>query len=198
MVWTVKILDIPPLPKHLHDMVNLQPQMFDQHGTARHEEGRFYQRRLYDETGMHLAATPTCMTAPPEFSQWVNHNIITGWKDVRISYFYKQDSASTGPHTDQLRDMSLIYNIDPGGPNTRLTFWRDKKQPVVRPRGVQAEYLDDLEIIQEIEGPYDCWYLINAHILHSVENLTGTRINVQVSLFDEHEQSILALAKDLT
>ena len=90
MVWTVKILDIPPLPKHLHDMVNLQPQMFDQYGTARHEEGRFYQRRLYDETGMHLAATPTCMTAPPEFSQWVNHNIITGWKDVRISYFYKQ------------------------------------------------------------------------------------------------------------
>ena len=56
---------------------------------------------------------------------------------------------------------------------------------------MQAEMLEDLDIIDQIEGPYNCWYLVNAHILHSVENLTRTRINVQVSLLSEHEHSIL-------
>ena len=135
--WTVKILDIPSLPDYLKSLIDLNPEMIKQDGSVRHEEGRFYQRKLYDSTGVRLAATPTCMTAPVEIAQWVNENIITSWKDVRVSYFYKNDSTSTGPHTDQLRDLSLIYNIDPGGPSTRLTFWREKNQSLFRPRAVQ-------------------------------------------------------------
>ena len=191
-MWTVKILDIPPLPTQMLSLIDYVPNMVNADGSMRHEEGKFFQRKLINSSGVRMAATPSCMTAPTQLQDWVSQNIIAGWKDVRISYFYKSlDSGSTGPHTDQVRDLTLIYNLDPGGEKTKLTFWQEKYKPLLRERGVQAEMLEDLEIVDQIEGPYNCWYLVNSHILHSVENLTRTRINVQVSLLSEHENSIL-------
>lgn len=89
------------------------------------------------------------------------------------------------PHTDVTRDYVLLYNLETGGSNSELCFWREKKRALRRERALAVERGPQLELIDRVQGPVDCWYILNARIIHSVENATGMRLNLQISFDTE-------------
>jgi len=62
-----------------------------------------------------------------------------------------------------------------------LCFWREKSQDLRRERALAVERGSRLELIDRVNGPFDCWYMVNARVIHSVENVTGLRLNLQIS-----------------
>lgn len=83
------------------------------------------------------------------------------------------------PHTDVNRQFVVLYNIvDSGG---EFVFWRERGYD--DNRGMLSRLLlkdyDQLEEIERFIPPVNCWYIINSAVIHSVENLSGTRINFQ-------------------
>jgi hypothetical protein len=52
---------------------------------------------------------------------------------------------------------------------------------LVRARSTQGLTTENLDLVETIKGPHDCWYIVNTRILHSVENVVYPRINLQIS-----------------
>ena len=86
-----------------------------------------------------------------------------------------------------MSEFILLYNIDTGGPEAATTLWQQQNFPLHRDPGLSIENTSDLTKVCEVVGPTG-WYLINARILHSVENVTAPRINIQISMTAEHLQ----------
>jgi hypothetical protein len=95
------------------------------------------------------------------------------------------------PHTDVTRDFVLLYNVDTGGNDSEVCFWREKGYPIYRERMLAVDRGPHLELIDRINGPFDCWYLMNTRIIHSVENLGGLRVNLQISFDTELPNELL-------
>jgi hypothetical protein len=113
-----------------------------------------------------------------EYTQWVKENIIGEFEENNsgVMFFDHQQL----PHTDTTRKYVLLYNVEPGGPDATLCFYRQPGMDVHRERGLALER-DGLELLQTIKGPHNCWYIMNTQVLHGVENVTSRRTNFQVS-----------------
>jgi hypothetical protein len=76
----------------------------------------------------------------------------------------------------------MLYNVlDSGG---EFVFWQEEGCPITRSfleRQVKKDY-SKLKEICRFKPPVKTWYLINSQVIHSVENLTGKRINLQFNL----------------
>lgn len=123
----------------------------------------------------------------PEFLQWVRENITHEFQESN-SGFMLFDEVQL-PHTDLTRDYVLLYNLNPGGKNATLCFWQEEGKELYRERMVTSERGQHLKLIDSITGPFNCWYLMNTRILHSVENVEGLRLNLQISFDKELPQS---------
>ena len=119
----------------------------------------------------------------PLFDEWVKNNITKDFNDVGINYVYIEDGpASTGAHTDGTRNFVLLYPILQGGSDAKLTYWQEEGYDILRPWKTQGEDLSKLHKLSEIKLPNNAWVLNHTNVLHSVENLYSTRINLQISL----------------
>jgi hypothetical protein len=85
------------------------------------------------------------------------------------------------PHTDVTRDYVLLYNVSAGGPDSTLCFWQEEGEQLFRDRMLAVERSPRLKLVDSTKGPFDCWYLMNTRVIHSVENVTSLRLNLQVS-----------------
>ena len=122
-----------------------------------------------------------------KFDSWARENIYKNINDVGINYSIVESGAgkcSTGAHTDGTRNYVLLFPITQGGPDAKLHFWKEKDHEVIRPRKTQGEDFDRLILLDKIQLPENCWTLAHTTILHSVEDLFSTRINLQISLND--------------
>jgi hypothetical protein len=74
--------------------------------------------------------------------------------------------------------------IDPGGDNVRTVFYREHGHPVERHSAwgnpTRCDDYNDLVEIDSVKFPVGQWVLLNTGILHGVENITGSRINLTV------------------
>jgi hypothetical protein len=119
--------------------------------------------------------------ASVELEEWIKENICKQFNDVGIRFAYgKLDINTAGVHTDQTRKYVLQYMIKTGGGN--LNFWQQDNEPIQRSGRHTLNSYDDLTLLSTFETPENTWIMLNAQVLHSVENLNSTRINVQVSL----------------
>jgi hypothetical protein len=124
----------------------------------------------------------------PEFENWVKENITFHILDAGINYVTYDDPdnlpISTGAHTDGTREFVLLWNIEAGG-DAELTFWKEKDQPLYRAPKTPGTDLSKLEFLNKTKLPENKWLLLDARILHSVENLVSTRIGLHISLLNK-------------
>lgn len=119
--------------------------------------------------------------ASAELERWIKQNVCEHFNDVGVRFAYgKPDVNTAGVHTDQTRKYVLQYMIKTGGGN--LNFWQQDNEPIQRNGRYTLDSYDELTLLSTVETPEHTWILLNAQVLHSVENLSSTRINVQVSL----------------
>jgi len=124
-----------------------------------------------------------------DFENWVKENITFHILDAGINYVTYDDPdnlpISTGAHTDGTREFVLLWNIEAGGDAAELTFWKEKDQPLYRAPKTPGTDLSKLEFLNKTKLPENKWLLVDARILHSVENLTSTRISLQISFLNK-------------
>jgi len=113
---------------------------------------------------------------------WVDKHITTDYNDVGLYVIFGDQYHTVLPHTDQTRVLSLLYLMDPGGDNVTTNFWKEQGHSVHREmKSFGCDY-NQLELLHTEQWPLRTWILLNTNILHSVENLTGRRVQFQVSL----------------
>jgi hypothetical protein len=113
-----------------------------------------------------------------EYENWVRENIIDEFDDYNSGIMFFDTEQL--PHTDTTRKYVLLYNVETGG-NTTLSFWQEEGHPVFRDPGLAVNRGPHLKLIKSVNGPAKCWYLLDTRVIHSVENMSGLRVNFQVS-----------------
>lgn len=120
-----------------------------------------------------------------KWESWVAANIAPHFNETGVSYAMGpglgETVRSAGIHTDSSRDFSVIWLIDPGGPDAELTFWRDPNQELMLPGYVTRDDDQGLVNIAVIPGNHGCWYQINTRVLHSIDWITRNRVGLQIS-----------------
>jgi hypothetical protein len=125
-----------------------------------------------------------------EFDQYVKKFIAPSAIATTLSI--SAGSSHNGPHIDSSREYALLYVVDPGGENVSTAFYQESGKPIVRPKikplvSLYKEYVNDYSLLTEIDRvvlPTHTWVILNANILHSVENLSGPRVTYQIALND--------------
>ena len=121
-----------------------------------------------------------------DWEQWVRENIHSEFSDTGISYANGDITRPTSTaHTDFTRNFTLIYLIDAGGPLAELAIWRAIGQPLLWDQHMNFSDNKNLINLAVLPGNPGMWYILNAKILHSVENLIRPRIGFQVSFINE-------------
>jgi hypothetical protein len=115
---------------------------------------------------------------------WAKKNITEMSKDIRIASTLP-GLERCGAHVDRIRNYTLIYLLETGGPDHKTVFYREKGQNALfRPGGYHVDDYSNLDHIIEIKQIPMRWNLVQAKILHSVENILEGRKSIQISLDD--------------
>jgi hypothetical protein len=123
-----------------------------------------------------------------EYTQWVKQNIVEDFLEHNSGVMFFDEEQL--PHTDTTRKYVLLYNIETGGDDVSLSFWQEDGFDINRDRGLAVQRGPHLKLLEKIPGPFNCWYLMNTQVLHSVEGMTKRRVNFQVS-FNELPKKFL-------
>ncbi|MBC7429472.1 MAG: hypothetical protein H7336_12715 [Bacteriovorax sp.] len=124
-----------------------------------------------------------------DFQNWIAKNITSEFQFSNSGIMFFDEPQL--PHTDVTRDFVLLYNLKTGGDNSKLCFWKEIDRPLIRNRMTVSERGQHLELIDSVNGPFNCWYIMNTRIIHSVEHVTELRLNLQVSFDKEIPKDLL-------
>lgn len=140
-------------------------------------------RTLYTDFGPVTNAFNHTFVLDEECLTWVKENITEFAKDVR--YTLTSKGQHSGPHIDQTRNYTLIYLLDSGGTEHETVFYFERSQgELVRAPGYHVDHYSILDKIGSYKLPIKQWTLLNARILHGVENIPNGRKSIQVKLTD--------------
>ena len=123
-----------------------------------------------------------------DWDQWVRDNIMETFVSTGGRYSAGDNTTIHGAHVDSRYNnvpvYKLYYLVDRGGDDATTYFFQQKGHPVEReghPTNITlCDDYSQLEIIDQIQFPLNQWVLLNTNILHGVENVTGSRINLVV------------------
>jgi len=119
---------------------------------------------------------------------WAKNNISQSVKDIRFC-FNLPGRSSQGPHTDLTRSYTLINVVKQGNSDQDTVFYKMKDSPIFYGLGHTISDYSMLEEIERVRIPPRTWVLLNAGVIHSVENIAQGRFTVQVS-FDQLPKNI--------
>lgn len=183
--WTHQFLDLPPIPQKFVDLaLAADPARLGEKTKSTHYKKGKDPYAIRDLT---RNGNPVPNIRVPrynvneEFEQWVRENIVQGFTEASVS-ISSTYAGSLGAHSDRKRDYGLLYVVRQGGPDVRTVFYQQKGYPVVRNRYVSIDNYDQLDIIDVADFGENRWALLDARILHSVENVTDQRISFQISI----------------
>jgi hypothetical protein len=126
---------------------------------------------------------------PSNATAWAKENISSTVQDIRFT-FTTPGRDRIGPHIDRTRDYTLIYLLADGGRDHETVFYKKLNDTeIIRPRFDYENDYQQLTKIGSIKIPLHTWYLLNARVLHSVENIPNSRIAIQVS-FSEYPSEL--------
>lgn len=193
-IWTYKLMtELPAPPAEFIDNVKLDWQP-DTDDVDQYRAGNNQKQGKYLATApvrsaitwygrTYQGVTHRRKPLSAKWESWVTQNICSDIIDTGLSY---ADGAVNRPtsaaHTDGSRDFSLIWSVDPGGPQAELAFWRHKDYPILWDCHVAFTDTKDLINLAVLRGNPGCWYLVNSKVLHSTENLVRNRVGLQISL----------------
>ena len=113
-------------------------------------------------------------------TEWLLENISRNFNTKNSGWMYFDEEQL--PHTDLTREWTILYNVDTGGDDVELSFWQEPGYPIHRTTGHQTwDNCDGLTLLETINGPFNCWYLMHTTCIHSVKNMSATRLNLQLS-----------------
>ena len=116
----------------------------------------------------------------PRATEWLLENISSNFNTNNSGWMFFDEEQL--PHTDLTREWTILYNVDSGGNDVELSFWQEPGQPVHRTTGHQTwDSTDGLILLEAINGPFDCWYLMHTDCIHAVKKMSGVRLNLQLS-----------------
>ena len=119
-----------------------------------------------------------------EYLDWIRNNITMEFDESNSGVMFFDTPQL--PHTDTTRKFVLLYNVETGGPDASLVFWQEDRHPILRERGLAVDRGAHLKELERIPGPAGCWYLMNTQVLHSVENVSERRLNLQISFKENY------------
>ena len=175
---------LPPVPEHFIKAASELNQFIETDIPEDNLSDTYKNRKLTigDKTGIPVTYQ-TRMDINQQFYDWVHEHIDETGFDCGVSFTSGHVGRYQGPHTDLTRDYTLLYLIEPGGPNTQTVFYREKGQPIQRTqRQVAPTDFNNLEVLERVKFPVGKWTLLNAMALHGVEEIETCRISFQVSL----------------
>lgn len=165
-----KILEYPAIPKLLLDQFVPDQKI-----------GEYPSRQCHNSDVIFNSSGGIFYQADAAITQWVEENINLDITAVGLRYqFGSASTPSHGVHSDATRDYALIYMVD--NADGEVVFWERDHQPLVTN---DIQIITDYSTITKIESvviPSSTWYLINGRILHSIENMTRTRVSLQVNI----------------
>jgi len=125
-----------------------------------------------------------------EFNQWVRENIVSNFKDAGVS-ISEGISEVTGPHTDGMRQHNLIYLIDQSNSDQSTHWWQENGFSTVRKE--RSHTPTDMRTLSEKMSatfPMHTWVSMKIDILHSIHNIKGRRVSIQISFEDDPFEDI--------
>ena len=144
----------------------------------------FTERILYHPDGTSINSFNHGIFLDPLSEAWARDNVIQNFKDIRVSYT-DVGKPRCGCHIDRTRNYTLIYLMRDGGPDHATVFYRERGvNELIRPPAHRVDYYSNLQEISRCKLPLNTWMLLNARILHSIENISLGRVSIQMG-FDE-------------
>lgn len=194
--WTFKLLpDLPHPPVSLIDSIDDQyrpaVEIFSPHnekfvGIRKNED---WKNQSYEWIQPMASNRNMRHHFKEDFQLWIEQNITPEFQQSNSGVMFFDEPQL--PHTDVTRDFVLLYNVRPGGEESTLCFWKEKDKPLIRDRMVTGQRGSNLELIDSVKGPFNCWYIMNTRIIHSVEQVKGLRLNLQVSFDKQIPKTLL-------
>ena len=118
-------------------------------------------------------------TVPQELRDWVIENISPNINEIGMAKAYADEHRdAVGPHTDRSRDYTMIYLLSGGGPDHQTVFY-DTVEKIEITRKMNFDYSSIKEICR-VQVPLQTWTLLYAQLPHSVENIPGERLAIQL------------------
>jgi hypothetical protein len=135
------------------------------------------------EDGQTVSPEIKAWFCPDNLDKWVQDNIgPTNRGLIYRKVLIQDDKKFYPPHIDVNRKFVMLYNlVDSGG---EFCYWQEKNLPVIRSMLTRAMCFDysQLTLIEKFVPPVRTWYITNVQALHSVENLSAVRENIQFNL----------------
>lgn len=114
--------------------------------------------------------------------EWCQKNIHPKIVDARYSST-RPGLPRSGPHSDRTRNFTIIYLLRNGGNDHRTVFYKQKgNYPVSREPKVRVNDYSDLIEIDSLQLPLHTWVILNASVIHSVENISQGRDSIQLNI----------------
>lgn len=201
MMFTLLPLDtLPPVPEHFiarakglvrqkADLENRNVELLREYGFADREV------RLLDGT-MTKSRIGEAYAMGDDWENWVRENITPDFIEtgVRTTGGY-EESTVHAPHVDVSTPehpykWKFFYLVEEGGDNVVTTWYTEKGHPTVRLDSTSDHivHVDDysrLNTIESIRIPTNQWMLFDTRVMHGVENITGIRTILVVSVDPE-------------
>jgi hypothetical protein len=123
-----------------------------------------------------------------DWETWVRDNIMETFVSTGGRYSAGDNTTIHGAHVDSRYNnvpvYKLYYLVDRGGEDATTYFFQQKGHPVEREgHPTSITYCDDylqLDTIDQVQFPLNQWVLLNTNILHGVEDVTGSRVNLVI------------------
>lgn len=201
--WYYKILDVPDMPEHFHqklmdlyhlpDKDHLWINYFTATGTGLYNDHLRPDLAKKPGSGDVVGIRDDAPVGnargrrykmDQEIVDWINTHVHDNYNDAGLFVMDGSVDHTMLPHSDQTRSMVAIYMIDPGGDNASTSYWQQHGQPLHRDlREFGLDY-SKLELRYDVKWPKGKWVVMNTNILHSVENMTGVRLSIQIGLLE--------------
>lgn len=161
------------------------------HGNIRYHDGSFRKSAVYKR-----------FEVPEYIHQWLVENVdpnitnpkpmpgnegkmLIGKLGIQVFEHHTPGEFLTyAPHADGPRGHYVLnYIIATGGNNVVTRWWQHGNDSLTRPENGAGLYLkshDNLSLVEETVFPERAWSLIDARVLHSIDNLESPRVSISI------------------
>jgi hypothetical protein len=186
------IIDAPLPPQWLIDKAdNLIKNGVPTQATMNNWGDDFTARPLYKDGNVYNNAFNHSVFLDDECLSWGRDNITKLAKDIR-STATLPGLARCGAHIDRTRNYTLMYLLETGGDDHQTVFYQEKGvNELFRPNEYHVDNYDNLSVVSVIRLEPNKWNLLQARILHSIENITRGRRSIQISLDEFPDDAVI-------
>jgi hypothetical protein len=186
---------LPKIPQELVDIALDRVKSKELPATAsthQKDQNPIYERNFTRNGVTKLSRSNPRWGLEDVFSDWINKNITTEWKQLGVStsivlkgspHFVSEElSVDQVPHTDLTRHYTLMYLLAKGNEDQYTSWYQEPGYPLQRKRDVIMWESDHLKKLGSVIFPTHTWVMFNTNILHNAENVKNERIAIHVGL----------------